>query len=240
MHEPHAMPPGSETPPTSPPPPGDSAGMPPDSPEDADAMHRDSETRSSPPGLLLVVSGPSGVGKTTIVRRVLERFDGVFSVSATTRPRTAVETDGVDYHFLDEPTFQTWIDEDRFLEYAQVFGRSWYGTPRKEIESRRAEGRLVALDIDVQGARQVKTHRPDAFGLFILPPSEAVLHKRLVDRKREPPEVIERRFAEAKSEIAAARSSDVYDALVVNDDLERATAELHTLIERRLQTLRNG
>ena len=192
------------------------------------------------PGLLLQISGPSGVGKTTLIERLHATFDFVFSVSATTRPRSAKEVDGIDYFFLDQPTFKEWIAEDRFLEHAQVFGRDWYGTPRDTVEKQLAAGRIVLLDIDVQGARQVKTHRPDAFGLFILPPSEAVLHKRLVDRKRESPEVIERRFAEAKSEIAAARSSDVYDALVVNDDLERATAELHTLIERRLQTLRNG
>ena len=192
------------------------------------------------PGLLLQISGPSGVGKTTLIERLHATFDFVFSVSATTRPRSAKEVDGIDYFFLDQPTFKEWIAEDRFLEHAQVFGRDWYGTPRDTVEKQLAAGRIVLLDIDVQGARQVKTHRPDAFGLFILPPSEAVLHKRLVDRKRESPEVIERRFAEAKSEIAAAQNSDVYDALVVNDNLERATAELHTLIERRLQTLRNG
>ena len=192
------------------------------------------------PGLLLQISGPSGVGKTTLIERLHATFDFVFSVSATTRPRSAKEVDGVDYFFLDQSTFKEWIAEDRFLEHAQVFGRDWYGTPRDPVEKQLAAGRIVLLDIDVQGARQVKTHRPDAFGLFILPPSEEVLHKRLVDRKRESPEVIERRFAEAKSEIAAAQNSDVYDALVVNDNLERATAELHTLIERRLQTLRNG
>ena len=192
------------------------------------------------PGLLLQISGPSGVGKTTLIERLHATFDFVFSVSATTRPRSAKEVDGVDYFFLDQSTFKEWIAEDRFLEHAQVFGRDWYGTPRDTVEKQLAASRIVLLDIDVQGARQVKTHRPDAFGLFILPPSEAVLHKRLVDRKRESPEVIERRFAEAKSEIAAAQNSDVYDALVVNDNLERATAELHTLIERRLQTLRNG
>ena len=228
------MPPGSETPPTSPPPPGDSAGMPPDSPEDADAMHRDSETRSSPPGLLLVVSGPSGVGKTTIVRRVLERFDGVFSVSATTRPRTAVETDGVDYHFLDEPTFQTWIDEDRFLEYAQVFGRSWYGTPRKEIESRRAEGRLVALDIDVQGAIQIRERMPDAFGIFVLPPNDAELLRRLRARGREDEATIERRHAEATREMRVARECGAYDEFVVNDDLDQVVEETIRLVGRRL------
>lgn len=234
MHEPHAMPPGSGTPPTSPPPPGDSGGMPPDSPEDADAMRRATETRSSPHGLLLVVSGPSGVGKTTIVRRILERFDGVFSVSATTRPRTAVETDGVDYHFLDEPSFQTWIDDDRFLEYAQVFGRSWYGTPRKEIESRLAEGRLVALDIDVQGAIQIRERMPEAFGIFVLPPDDGELLRRLRARGREDEATIERRHAEATREMRVARECGVYDEFVVNDDLDRVVEETIRLVGRRL------
>lgn len=228
------MPPGSGTPPTSPPPPGDSGGMPPDSPEDSDAMRRATETRSSPPGLLLVVSGPSGVGKTTIVRRILERFDGVFSVSATTRPRTAVETDGVDYHFLDEPSFQTWIDHDRFLEYAQVFGRSWYGTPRKEIESRLAEGRLVALDIDVQGAIQIRERMPDAFGIFVLPPNDAELLRRLRARGREDEATIERRHAEATREMRVARECGAYDEFVVNDDLDRVVEETIRLVGRRL------
>ena len=228
------MPPGSGTPPTSPPPPGDSGGMPPDSPEDSDAMRRATETRSSPPGLLLVVSGPSGVGKTTIVRRILERFDGVFSVSATTRPRTAVETDGVDYHFLDEPSFQTWIDDDRFLEYAQVFGRSWYGTPRKEIESRLAEGRLVALDIDVQGAIQIRERMPDAFGIFVLPPNDAELLRRLRARGREDEATIERRHAEATREMRVARECGAYDEFVVNDDLDQVVEETIRLVGRRL------
>jgi guanylate kinase len=232
------MPPESGMPPTSPPPPGDSDGMPPDSPEDADASRRDEPVRASPPGLLLVVSGPSGVGKTTIVRRILERFDGVFSVSATTRPRTAVETDGVDYHFLDEPTFQSWIDADRFLEYAQVFGRSWYGTPRLEIESRLAEGRLVALDIDVQGAMQIRERMPEAYGIFVLPPDDAELLRRLRARGREDEATIERRHAEATREMQVARECGAYDEFVVNDDLDRVVGETIRLVGRRLGSSR--
>ena len=186
------------------------------------------------PGLLLQISGPSGVGKTTLIERLHATFDFVFSVSATTRDRTAKEKDGVDYLFLDQETFGRWIREGRFLEHAQVFGRDWYGTLREPVEQRLAEGRIVLLDIDVQGARQVKLHRPDAFGIFILPPSEEVLHRRLVDRKRDAPEVIERRFAEAKSEIEAARASRVYDAMVVNDELEATVEQLRELIQRRM------
>ena len=177
-------------------------------------------------GLLLVVSGPSGVGKTTIVHRLIQRFDGVFSVSATTRPRTEAEVDGVDYHFMDEATFQGWVDEGRFLEHAQVFGRSWYGTPREPIDTRIAEGRLVVLDIDVQGAIQVRRAMPEAFGIFILPPDEDTLLERLRRRGREDAATIERRFAEARHEMATARTCGAYDAFVTNDDLHRAIEEI--------------
>lgn len=194
----------------------------------SDAPHPGSEG-----GLLLVVSGPSGVGKTTIVHRLLERFDGAFSVSATTRPRSEREVDGVDYHFLDEPTFQRWIDEDRFLEHAQVFGRSWYGTPREPVDAQIAEGRLVLLDIDVQGATQVRAAMPEAFGIFILPPDEDALLARLRARGREDEATIERRFAEARREMETARTCGAYDAFVINDDLDRAVEQVASLVSAR-------
>jgi guanylate kinase len=188
----------------------------------------------SPRGLLLVVSGPSGVGKTTIVHEVIRRLGGEFSVSATTRARTDRERDGIDYHFVDEPTFQRWIDEGRFLEFAQVFGRSWYGTLRSQVEHALSLGKLIVLDIDVQGARDVKERMPEAFSVFVLPPSEEVLLKRLRGRGREDDDAIARRFAEAKTEIDFARRSGVYDAFIVNDDLEIAIDELCDLVRARV------
>ena len=184
-------------------------------------------------GLLLMFSGPSGVGKTTIIHRVRETFGGTFVVSATTRPRSDQEVDGVDYHFIDEKTFQSWIDEGRFLEYAQVFGRSWYGTPRADVDRDLAARSLVILDIDVQGAEQVRDRMPDAFGIFILPPDEAILLERLRRRGREDEATIERRFAEARHEISVARSSGIFDAFVTNDDLDRVVADVTSLVRDR-------
>jgi guanylate kinase len=185
-------------------------------------------------GLLLVMSGPSGVGKTSIVHELTRRFDAVFSVSATTRAKTPGERDGVDYFFVTPEEFQRWVDENRFLEFAQVFGRSWYGTPREPVERQLAQGKIVILDIDVQGASQVKRASPDAFALFVLPPDEEELLRRLRHRGREDEEAIQRRFSEAKREIGFARSSGVYDHFVINDDLFRAIEEVARLVRERL------
>jgi guanylate kinase len=190
-------------------------------------------TDSTPNGLLLVVSGPSGVGKTTIVHEVVRRLGGEFSVSATTRARTERERDGVDYHFVDEETFQRWIDAGRFLEFAQVFGRSWYGTLEDQVVAALGEGKLIVLDIDVQGARNVKRRLPAAFTVFVLPPDEDTLLRRLHARGREDEAAIQRRFAEATTEIEFARSSGVYDSFIVNDDLEIAIDELCDLVRAR-------
>ena len=232
------LPPTSSDPPNSPLP-GASSGPPATSPsEPPESLMPDSgNSPEAPPirrGLLLVVSGPSGVGKTTIVHQIIDRFDGVFSVSATTRDCSSHETDGIDYFFLDEAAFQRWIDQDRFLEFAQVFGRSSYGTPRDAVEDRLREGRLVVLDIDVQGAIQVRASTPDAFGVFILPPDEDELLRRLRARGREDEATIERRFAEARHEMATARTCGAYDAFVVNDELKRVVEETVGLIKSRL------
>ena len=185
-------------------------------------------------GLLLVLSGPSGVGKTSIVHELLQRFDGVFSVSATTRQAGPGEVDGRDYQFITESEFQNMINEDRFLEYAQVFSRSWYGSPREPIEAALKNGRLAILDIDVQGAEIVRAKYPQMYGVFVLAPSEEELLHRLRLRGREDEAAIQRRFAASTKEIARARIGKTYDDFVVNDDLARATDTICALVAKRM------
>lgn len=182
-------------------------------------------------GLLVIFSGPSGVGKTTITRAVIERIENAqLSVSATTRPIREKERDGVDYFFVDKDDFARMEAAGEMLETARVFD-NFYGTPAGWVRDRLDEGKVVVLEIDVQGAILVRRRMPEAFGIFILPPSEEELLQRLRDRKREPEEVIQRRFAEAQHEIAAAKSSGAYDRFITNDDLDRAIDEAVGAVE---------
>lgn len=184
-------------------------------------------------GLLLIISGPSGVGKTTITRGVERSIAGsVFSVSATTRDRTDADVQGVDYLFVDDAEFDRLIDNDELLEWANVFGKR-YGTRRRWVEEQLRRGRLVILEIDVEGARQVKAKVPEAFGIFVLPPSEEVLLQRLRDRRRESEQAIQKRFAEAKREIATAREGGFYDLFITNDDLDRAISQAVNAVRER-------
>lgn len=173
-------------------------------------------------GMLLIISGPSGVGKTTITRGVERSIAGsVFSVSATTRPKTAADVEGVDYHFVSDEEFERMKGAHEFLEWANIYGKQ-YGTPRAWVVEQLERGRLVILEIDVEGAKQVKAKMPEAFALFVLPPDEATLLQRLRDRKREDEAAIARRFAAAQREIAEARACGVYDAFIVNEKLDEA------------------
>ena len=185
-------------------------------------------------GLLLVICGPSGVGKTTITRQLVDHYHAVFSVSATTRPQTAADQPGHDYHFVTEAEFLDLIRAERLLEHALVFGNR-YGTLREPVERSLAQGQVVVLEIDVQGALQVRERMPDAFLVFILPPTEATLLERLRARKREPEDKIQARFSEAKREIAMAKSSGAYELFVVNDDLERAISEIMTHVDQAIR-----
>jgi guanylate kinase len=191
-------------------------------------------------GLLVVISGPSGVGKTTIAKAVRDRLDGVLSVSATTRPRSPQEREGEDYHFVTEPAFDAMVRDDAFLEHACVFGRHRYGTPRGPVDDALKRGRLVILEIDVQGALQVRRAAPHALMLFVMPPSEEALLRRLRGRARDDEAAIQRRFAEAKREIDVARRSDAYDAFIVNDDLETAMREACAFVGRAQAERRRG
>ncbi len=186
-----------------------------------------------PRGLLVVISGPSGSGKTSLARALEQRLGGRYSVSATTRPPGPGEAGGRDYEFISEQEFKERVDRGAFLEHAMVFGRHWYGTPREPVERALAAGELIILAIDVQGAMQVRRSMPEAFLLFILPPDESELRRRLRARGRDDPASIERRLAEARREIEVGVRGGAYDAHVVNDDLERAIAEACRLVLAR-------
>jgi guanylate kinase len=176
-------------------------------------------------GMLLIISGPSGVGKTTITRGVERSIaDSVFSVSATTRAKTEADVEGVDYHFVSDEEFERMKAAGEFLETAGVYGKK-YGTPKAWVVEQLKRGRLVILEIDVQGAIQVKKQIPDAFGVFVLPPSEEELFKRLRDRKREDEAGIMKRFNAAQAEIATARGSGVYNVFLVNGTIEESIAQ---------------
>jgi len=190
-------------------------------------------------GLLLIISGPSGVGKTTITRHVEKELGGVFSVSMTTRTKTSADTEGEDYYFVDVPTFEKARDEGKLLEWAQVF-ENYYGTPRDKVEQSLADGRLVILEIDVQGAIDIKKNMPQAYSIFVLPPSEEELLGRLQRRQREDESVIQRRFAKAKQEIAQAKTCGVYDVFLTNDDLQTAVKEAVRLVSDEMARRRNS
>jgi len=181
------------------------------------------------PGKLIVVSGPSGVGKSTICREVVRRMENVFlSVSVTTRPKGPGEENGREYWFISREEFNKRIEKGTLLEYAEVFG-NLYGTPKDKTDEALQAGKSVILEIDIQGGRQVKAIYPKAVMIFILPPSAKTLAQRMGHRGRETAEAAARRLGGASSEIAAAWQ--YYDNMVINDDLEQAIAEVIQIIE---------
>ncbi len=188
-----------------------------------------------PPGGLYAISAPSGAGKTTLARRLVTALpEVVVSISHTTRPRRPGEVDGRDYYFVDRATFERMLADREFLEFAEVFG-NWYGTSKTAISQALAAGKSVILDIDWQGARTVKRVFPQAQSIFILPPSRAELERRLRDRGQDSEDVIAQRMEVAAAEIS---HHDEYDHVVVNDDLERALADLTAIMQGQSQRAR--
>ncbi len=183
-------------------------------------------------GLLIVLSGPSGCGKGTIVQEILKDGDCAVSVSATTRSPREGEENHVHYHFITKEEFEKRIANDGLLEYAE-YCDNYYGTPRAEVEAMRASGKHVILEIEVQGAFQVRERCPEAILVFTIPPSIGELRRRLGKRGTESAEVVEKRIARAQEELPLAKH---YDYVVLNDALEDAVADFRSII--RTETMR--
>ena len=178
-------------------------------------------------GTLIVISGPSGAGKGTIVKELLKEGNMWLSISATTRARRISETEGVDYYFLDDDKFQQMIDEDAFLEYAEVHSHKFYGTPKEPILNKLENGIDVILEIDIVGATRVKDAYPEAIFIFIVPPSMKELKKRLINRHTESKDKIIERFKTAYKEI---NEISKYNYVVVNDKVPIAVSKVKAII----------
>ena len=185
-------------------------------------------TNSKLAPLVLIVSGPSGSGKSTLVQKILEMPGTMPSVSCTTRPRRATEASGKCYDFVTESEFDAMVARGDFLEYARVFGKHSYGTPKKWLEQSRKSGLDLVLEIDVQGAAQVKEKLPESVAIFILPPSREELEHRLRGRAQDSDEEIARRLAKARDEISMF--GKYYDFCVVNENVERAGGDAQSIV----------
>ena len=178
-------------------------------------------------GKTFIICGPSGVGKGTVVARLLASDPTLyFSVSATTRAPRNGEVDGVHYHFLSREQFQQWIAEDAFLEHAEFVG-NYYGTPKKYVDEAMERGRDVLLDIEIQGAEQVHRQRPEVVRIYVAPPSWAELERRLIGRGTEDMEKVRSRLERGKQEFAAASS---FDYFVINDTVDNAVTEIRAIM----------
>lgn len=178
-------------------------------------------------GRTFIVSGPSGVGKSTVLKALLDRRQNVyFSVSATTREIRPGEENGVHYHFLEVDTFRQWITREEFLEYAEYVG-NFYGTPKRYVDEAMDRGQDVILDIEIQGAIQVKSKRPETVSIFIAPPSWEELERRLTERGTDSPDKVQKRLLRAKVEFQTAHT---YDYFVINDNVENAVRELDAIM----------
>jgi guanylate kinase len=179
-----------------------------------------------PAPLVLIVSGPSGSGKSTLVQKILELPGTMLSVSCTTRAPRRMESAGKWYNFVTEAEFEQMASRGEFLEYAQVFGKNWYGTPKKWLERALAEGKDLVLEIDVNGALQVKQKVPGSVAIFVVPPSRADVEQRIRARGQDSEDEIRRRLERSRQEMLQYPN---YDFAVVNDDLERAGREMQAI-----------
>ncbi len=204
------------------------------------AAHESTPFGFTPGGFLLVLSGPSGAGKGTLVDRLIPaRPQCVFAISSTTRPKRASEADGVQYEFVSREEFERRRSAGFFLEWAEVHGQL-YGTPVRFVDEQLRAGRVVVLDVDVQGGASVRRARPDAVSVFIYPPSIDALRRRLLARGTDSKPVVERRLQDAPGELAQYRE---YDYLVMNDDLDQAVARLTSIVDAercRVRRLKPG
>jgi len=194
---------------------------------------RQKEEGSMKKGLLIVLSGPSGVGKGTILKEFVEdpELNLAYSVSMTTRGMRPGEVEGVNYNFVDRPTFEQAIKDGELLEYAEFVG-NYYGTPLKNVEKLRSEGKNVLLEIEVQGCQQVMEKCPDALTIFIIPPSMEELEKRIRGRGTEPEEIVQQRLSKASREMELV---DQYKFIVCNEDPKLAASIISLIIKRHME-----
>ena len=189
------------------------------------------------PGNLYIIAAPSGAGKTSLVRALLAQEPSArFSISYTTRKQRPTEQHGRDYFFVDKPNFENMVAAGEFLEHAQVFD-NYYGTSKSQVKELLAQGANVILEIDWQGAQQIRKVLPDCRGIFILPPSREELERRLRGRATDIEEVIQRRLREAVSDMSHWNE---FDYVVVNNDLEKALSELKSIVQRKGESLRSN
>lgn len=186
-------------------------------------------------GVLLIVSGPSGVGKTTICKRLVERLDAFLSVSATTRRRRDNEVDGRDYFFVSLEEFERNLREDGCLECAKVYGGNYYGTPSGPVLSALEAGRVVILEIEIEGTIQVKRRFPQAMAIYILAPTAADQQRRLVGRRSDEPEAIAERLNKADGEIRYAQESGAYNYFLINHDIDETVEAIVEIVKEKQQ-----
>ncbi len=194
-------------------------------------------SRKSTPtrGAAVVISGPSGVGKSTVCHRLCELVPAEFSVSVTTRRPRPGEQNARDYHYVEPAEFARLRDSGGLIEWAEVYG-NWYGTPSAPIQSALTEGRVMILEIDIQGCLQVRKKLPEVMAFFLLPPTFDEQRRRIEGRRTDDAEVIQRRLARADGEIRFAHEAGCYDEFIINDDLNETVASIHRRIIARLES----